>query len=122
MEVRIDLVKVLTVFPVADWYINLVQNPWRIPLKHRCIALVEHLLYIPLGFVATLFLGSELTILLFILLAILVIPFEIYLALHGIEPWGFLKGRERSEVSALFLCALANEFIYYTIGCLLTFI
>ena len=112
-----NLRKALTVFPAFDWYLNIRYNPWKIPSDHLIIALVEHtFLYGLLGFIASFIFGFEYAILLFIILAIITTPLEILLAMKGIKPWNFLKGKKKTYVSSLFLCMITNVIIYYIIG------
>lgn len=116
---NLKLRRALTVFPVFDWYISIRYNPWKIPSRHRNIALLEHtFLYGLLGFVASFIFGFKYAILLFIVLAIITTPIEILLAMKGIKPWNFLKGKKKTYVYSLFLCMITNVLIYYTIGSL----
>lgn len=114
---NLKLQRALSVFPVFDWYLNIRYNPWKIPSRHRNIALLEHtFLYGSLGFVASFLFGFKYAILLFIVLAIITTLIEILLAMKGIKPWNFLKGKKKTYVYSLFLCMITNVLIYYTIG------
>ena len=118
---NLKMQRALTVFPAFDWYLNIRYNPWKIPSEHRNIALLEHtFLYGSFGFVASFLFGFKYAILLFIVLAIIITPIEILLAVKGIKPWNFLKGKKRNYVYSLFLCMITNVLIYYIIGCSFT--
>lgn len=119
---NLKLCRVLTVFPLFDWYLSIKYNPWNIPSRHRIIALLEHtFLYGLLGFVATFLFGFKYAILLFVVFAIITTPIEILLAMRGVMPWSFLKGAKKSYIYNLFLCTITNIFIYYTVGCSFAF-
>lgn len=113
-----NLWRALSAFPPFDWYLNLKYDIWMIPSRHRNIALLEHtFLYGLLGFFASFLFGFRCAILLFIVFAVITTPIEILLAMKGIRPWGFLKGKKKTYVYSLFLCMIINVLIYYTIGC-----
>lgn len=108
--------RILSIFPPFDWYINLNTNPWDVPDRHRKVALIEHTLYGLVGFMASFLLSLKLAILVFVIAASIGTPIEAYLGMKGKWIWKFLKGREKKEISVLFLSALTNVFIYYVIG------
>lgn len=114
---NLKLWRTLSVFPLFDWYLNIKYDPWRIPSRHRNIALLEHtFLYGSLGFVAAFLFSFEYAILLFVVFAIITTPIEILLAMRGMRPWKFLKGKKKTYVYSLFLCMITNVLIHYTIG------
>ncbi len=108
--------RILSIFPPFDWYINLNTNPWDVPDRHRKVALIEHTLYGLVGFMASFLLSLKLAILVFVIAASIGTPIEAYLGMKGRWIWKFLKGREKKDLSVLFLSMLTNVFIYYIIG------
>ena len=108
--------RMLSTFPPFDWYLNLNTNPWDVPHRHRKVALIEHTLYGLLGFMASFLPNLKLAIMVFVVAATIGTPIEVYLGMKSRWIWKFMKGRERREISFLFLSMLINVFIYYMIG------
>ena len=107
--------RMLSISSPFDWYINLNTNPWDVPYRHRKVALIEHTLYGLLGFMASFLLNLKLAIMVFVVAATIGTLIEVYPGMKGRWIWKFMKGRERREISFLFLSMLINVFIYYMI-------
>jgi len=65
---------------------------------------------------ASFLLSLKLAILVFVIAASIGTPIEACLGMKGRWIWKFLKGREKKDLSVLFLSMLTNVFIYYIIG------